>query len=143
MMSLSLRVETNPYANAVNGRAGAGRAGTTAEFVPAGLQQAAKPQMSAPIAAPANIGSLLALQMVDDALQSRKKAVRRGKTLLDTLDAIKTDLLVGRVDPERLDGLMGMVGDARDRGDPELDGLLDDIELRVRVELAKFGRFAS
>jgi hypothetical protein len=36
---------------------------------------------------------------------------------------------------------MVLIGQARERNLPGLDGVLDDIELRARVELAKFGRY--
>lgn len=76
-------------------------------------------------------------------MQGKKKAVRRGQSLLDTLDEIKADLLVGRVSFERLDQLSTMLSEVRERSLPGLDAVLDDIELRVRVELAKFGRFPA
>jgi hypothetical protein len=38
---------------------------------------------------------------------------------------------------------MLLIGQARERNLPELDPILDDIELRARVELAKFGRFPA
>ena len=69
--------------------------------------------------------------------------MRRGNQLLDTLDEIKTDLLVGRVSEGRLNQLMALISQARERSDPALDGLLDDIELRARVELAKRGMFPA
>ena len=94
-----------------------------------------------PTQAMTGMESILALQAVDEPLSGKKKAVRRGASLLDELDAIKTDLLVGRVSAERLDGLVGMLAELRDRTMPGLDSLLDDIDLRVRVELAKFGRY--
>jgi len=90
----------------------------------------------------AGLDAILALQGVEDALSApRRKAVKRGHGLIDGLEAIRADLLVGRVDPSRLDSLMAMVNEARSRSIPALDAVLDDIELRVRVELAKFGRF--
>ncbi|MEO5806891.1 flagellar assembly protein FliX [Devosia sp.] len=138
-----MRIDGNPYTSAVNGRSSAGRAAAGAEFIPAGMQPPAKVQNTAPLSSTANIASLLSVQLVDDALHSRKKAVKRGKSLLDTLDQIKADLLLGRVGEGRLDGLMTMVNEAREQSDPELDALIDDIELRVRVELAKFGRFTD
>jgi hypothetical protein len=61
--------------------------------------------------------------------------------MLEQMEAIKADLLVGQVSADRLDQLVGMIGEARSRSEPALDAVLDDIELRVRVELAKFGRF--
>jgi hypothetical protein len=95
-------------------------------------------------AAPAqDIGSLLALQAVEDPTLKKRKLVRRGNQLLDTLDEIKTDLLVGRVSEGRLNQLMALISQARERSDPALDGLLDDIELRARVELAKRGLFPA
>jgi hypothetical protein len=36
-----------------------------------------------------------------------------------------------------------MLAEIRERSLPELDAVLDDIDLRVQVELAKFGRFPS
>lgn len=89
------------------------------------------------------IDAILALQAVDGPLEGRRKTVRRATSLLDTLDEIKADLLVGRVSVDRLDGLVTMLAELRDRSAPELDAVLDDIDLRVRVELAKFGRFPA
>jgi hypothetical protein len=94
--------------------------------------------------APASsLDALLALQAVDDPLQKRKKAVRRGQALLDTLNEVKADLLVGRVGEGKLNQLLSLIGQAREQTQPGLDAVLDDIELRARVELAKFERFAK
>lgn len=93
--------------------------------------------------AAAGIEAILALQAVDGPLSGRKKAMRRGASLLDMLDEIKTDLLVGRISADSLDRMAAMLSEARERSLPGLDALLDDIELRVRVELAKFGRFPA
>jgi hypothetical protein len=90
-----------------------------------------------------DIGSLLALQSVEDPLLKKRKLVRRGQQLLDTLESLKADLLVGNVGEDRLKQLMTLIGEARERSEPGLDGLLDDIELRARVELAKRGLFPT
>jgi len=95
--------------------------------------------MASGATAAAGIDALLALQSVEDPTLKRKKQVRRATALLDTLEEIKADLLVGRVSEGRLDQLMALIGQAREGGDPRLDALLDDIELRARVELAKRG----
>lgn len=96
---------------------------------------------TASMAPAAGIDALLALQGAEDPMLKRKKAIRRGTALLDTLEAVKADLLVGRVSEGRLNQLMALIGQARERGEPQLDALLDDIELRARVELAKRGVF--
>lgn len=98
---------------------------------------------SQPLVPSTGIGALLALQAVEDPLFARKKAVRRGNALLDTMETIQADLLLGRVSEGRLNQLMVLIGQARERNLPELDPILDDIELRARVELAKFGRYPS
>jgi hypothetical protein len=49
--------------------------------------------------------------------------------------------LLGRVSEGRLNQLMVLIGQARQSRVPGLDAVLDDIELRARVELAKFGRY--
>lgn len=97
---------------------------------------------SAPAATP-TIDSLLALQSVEDPLLARRKAIRRGTALLDALEGIRADLLTGRVGEGRLNGLIALVGTVRERAEPALDSLLDDIELRARVELAKLGRILA
>lgn len=91
----------------------------------------------------AGIDAILALQGVDDPLYARRKAVKRGQTMLDILEDMKADLLVGRVSASRLQGLMNVIAQVRAKSDPDLDALVDDIELRARVELAKLGRFPS
>ena len=49
----------------------------------------------------------------------------------------------GEVGEGRLNQMMALVTQARDEIDPALDALIDDIELRVRVELAKRGRYPA
>lgn len=94
------------------------------------------------MAAATGIDAILALQAVEDPLSGpRRRAVKRGASLLDMLDTIKADLLVGQVGPERLDQLVALLAEARDQAEPGLAAVLDDIDLRVQVELAKLGRF--
>lgn len=91
-----------------------------------------------------DLASLLALQGVpaeEDPRDRRRKAVHRGLDLLDVLEGVKLDLLGGGVASERLERLVQMLGQRRPSGDEGLDALVDEIELRARVELAKFGRF--
>lgn len=89
------------------------------------------------------IQALLALQEVDDPLTGRRKAVARGHDLLDTLENVKTDLLAGRISPERLGRLTQMLERRQATGDAQLEQVIDEIELRARVELAKLGHFGD
>ena len=92
----------------------------------------------------ASIDSLLALQEAPDPLARKKKAIRRGTDMLDILDDMKIGLLAGTISESELARLMRTVEDRRDGiPDPDLEGILDEIELRARVELAKHGRIAA
>jgi len=86
------------------------------------------------------IDALLALQGFDDPLERRRRAVKRGRTALDALDALKLGLLTGALETGTLAALKSVVAELADRtGEPELDTVLAEIELRVGVELAKIG----
>jgi Class II flagellar assembly regulator len=138
--SRAMRIENTARSSSVTSRSGVSRHGGGGFFV---AEEPAAGQVASaqPLAASAGIGALLALQSVEDPLFARKKAVRRGNALLDTLETIKADLLLGQVSEGRLNQLMVLIGQARERNLPDLDPILDDIELRARVELAKFGRY--
>lgn len=88
--------------------------------------------------APATIEGLFALQEVADALVGRRRAVARGKALLDRLDELRLGLLAGVLPRARLHELERL---AREQAplvdDPHLSEVLAEIELRVAVELAK------
>ncbi|HLG88338.1 MAG TPA: flagellar assembly protein FliX [Alphaproteobacteria bacterium] len=104
----------------------------------------AKPTSMATVTgtAPAGaIDTLLAVQEAESALERRNRARRRASDLIDGLDQIRDGLLAGGISPDRLDNLAAMVAARRDEADdPRLSELLDEIELRVQVELAKLGR---
>ncbi|MFN9541577.1 MAG: flagellar assembly protein FliX, partial [Alphaproteobacteria bacterium] len=68
----------------------------------------------------------------------RQRAVRRGRDMLDMLDEIRRGLLEGAVSASTLKRLAGLANTKReDFVDPGLSQVLDDIDLRARVELAK------
>lgn len=138
-----LRIDTSNRTSGIGRGSAAGRSGSGVDFVPAGAGAPARVAGNVPVQSATGIDAILALQAVDGPLTGRKKAVRRGAALLDMLDEIKADLLVGHVSADQLDRMAAMLSDMRERSLPALDALLDDIELRVRVELAKFGRFPA
>ena len=91
-----MRVENTARANGPTPRSGVGRS-TAGGFFVAEEPQAAHVASAQPAAATSGIDALLALQAVDDPLLGRKKAIRRGTALLDTLEQIKADVLIGQV----------------------------------------------
>jgi hypothetical protein len=99
----------------------------------------AKPQAGAPtLRTIGGIDALVALQSYDDPVERRRRAVGRGRAALDILEEIKLGLLAGSLDPSNLNRLRVAAEQLKDRcGDPGLDEVLSEIELRVGVELAK------
>ena len=97
---------------------------------------------SAPKAA-ANIDALLALQGIEeDPTERRRRSVQRGKGALDVLDDLKIGLLSGNFDASTVTRLRDAAANLKSSsGDPGLDAVLSEIELRVEVELAKAGQF--
>lgn len=74
----------------------------------------------------------------------REAAGRYGIDLLDRLTALRMEVLEGRVSASRLTALAHAI--RKDRapcGDLRVDEILDAIELRVEVELAKLDEVAS
>ena len=129
------------YRPAVSTRAASRTQGSGAAFHLDAESAAPRAASIANAEATTPLDALLALQSVEDPLLAKRKTVRRGLALIDTLDAVRSDLLVGRIGEGRLNQLVVLIGQVRDRTDPQLDAIIDDIELRARVELAKLGRF--
>lgn len=137
-----MRIDTNQRVGNLGSRSATARSSSSPFFVNDG-STAAESRPATAIAPATSLDALLALQAVEDPLLKKKKLVRRGTQLLDTLEDMKADLLTGRVSESRLNQLMAVLGQVRDKADPRLDALLDDIELRARVELAKRGLFPA
>jgi Class II flagellar assembly regulator len=92
--------------------------------------------------ATASIDALLAMQGVEDPVERRKRSVQRGKRALDVLDDLKIGLLSGNFDASTVSRLRDAAANLKSSsGDPGLDSVLSEIELRVEVELAKAGQF--
>lgn len=99
-------------------------------------------------AVPAKVGAmsglmgmdaLLALQGEEDVLTGRRRRqIKRSHSILDALDEVKVGLLGGDLDSQTLQKLRGMVAEQReDVDDLGLQSILDHIETRAAVELAK------
>lgn len=95
------------------------------------------------VASVMGVEALLALQDVGGPLERKRRAVSRAGRILDVLDEIKVALLDGQLNLAQLDRLRRAVRDERaGTDDPKLEGVLDDIELRAAVEIAKLEQAA-
>ena len=113
-----------------------GRPAPTPGFRLSGPASAAPPS---PASAPSATGALLGLQDIAlPAADRRRRAIRRGQSLLDRLDELRRGLLDGAVPLAALQGLRSELGRAAGLdGDARLRGLLDAIDVRCAVEIAK------
>ncbi len=89
-----------------------------------------------------SLQGLMALQeVVEPATIRRQKATKRGFRLLDALGGLRVGLLGGKLDELALANLRQGLDEARENhDDPDLGRILNSIETRAAVELAKLGR---
>ncbi|MBU1376659.1 MAG: flagellar assembly protein FliX [Alphaproteobacteria bacterium] len=84
------------------------------------------------------VEALLALQDVESPTERKRRSVKRAGRLLDELDGLKVALLGGELSQGQLDNLARAVREQRaGTDDPKLEAVLDEIETRAAVELAK------
>lgn len=100
-------------------------------------------KQTSPISGMTNVSSLdaiFATQMVDESEEHerRKKIIKRGHTLLDKLEEIRTALLNGVISMDKLIEISRLVKEQKTIcEDQRLLDIIAEIELRVEVELAK------
>ena len=82
---------------------------------------------------------ILSVQGVPSDLTERQRHMRNAELTLDALDALRNGLLMGEVPSYLLHDIERRMSDMRAHtSDPDLIDVLEDIELRAAVELAKF-----
>lgn len=112
-----------------------------ATFTPSEAETPRQAAAGAGLRAIGGIDALMALQGVgglEDPVERRKYAVKRGRVALDVLDELKIGLLGGTLSPATLTKLKSAAGILKDgSGEAGLDSVLAEIELRVEVEIAK------
>ena len=89
------------------------------------------------------VDALLAIQEVDDATTGggNARGLKWGGEVLDRLEAVRLGLLSGGIPIAELRSISELVERQRENvTDAGLQALLDEIELRARVELAKYER---
>ena len=86
----------------------------------------------------APVGALLSVQEVGDGEEKSHQEFRNADEMLKLLDELRHGLLAGTVPPGRLRRLSLLANSTRGQfADPRLAGILSEIELRAKVELAK------
>ena len=89
------------------------------------------------------VSSILAVQQTADATdhKSRGLMMQHGNDLLDRLEQIRLSILAGTISKDRLQELARRLRERKSASDdPRLNDLIDEVELRVEVEIAKFTR---
>ena len=127
---------TSPIGPSTRQPSGAGRTAAAPGF---SLSGPASTTMATPAHAPAAAAALLGLQDIGPTpAERRRRGIRRGGLLLDRLDQLRLGLLDGAVPLTALQGLRAELAGAIELdGDERLRGLLDAIDVRCAVELAK------
>ena len=132
-----MRVERPSGPNAVSGGKTVRHGGSEGFTLSEGAA-ASEPTAKTGVRTIGGIDTLIALQGVEAPAERRRRAVARGRTALDALDALKIGLLSGEVDAGMVARLKSAMSGLKDgSGDPLLDEVLAEIDLRVEVELAK------
>ena len=139
----------------VNGPGAAGAAGASrgarpqsaaGGFSPITTQATSETSITSHVSGVNSLEALIALQEVGGPLERRRKAVSRAGLILDTLEELKVDMLDGTIAPQSAQKLVRLAREQRSlTDDPRLESLLDEIETRAAVELAKLemGRVAA
>jgi len=128
-------------------RRSAGSTSSSSSFQVSDAVEQPRAQTVASPGAIASVESILTLQGMDDSTNGRSRGLAHGQHLLDMLDEVRDGLLAGGIPRATLNRLATAVGKRQEGfADPKLQSVLDEIELRARVELAKLeqsDKFAS
>lgn len=110
-------------------------------FAPAGAGATAETSAASRAGAAGAVGSLdalLALQETGGPLERRRRAVRRADRLLDGLDGLRLAMIDGAPAASALERLLQAGREQREHTEDQgLESLLDQVDLRAAVELAK------
>lgn len=136
-----MKIEGPDKARGVSSAGKKGKAGETDGSFGSMLSGGAERASSA--AAPSSIAMvdvLLAVQGADDPAQraARRRMVGRADSMLALLDNIRMGLLTGGLTVGQVIDIADIVASHREKvTDPQLTALLDEIDLRAQIEIAK------
>lgn len=85
-----------------------------------------------------SLDTMLSIQQLTEEEARRKKVVGKAHEALNQLEKLRHSLLMGQIPAYVLRNLSNILAEHRERlVDPRLNEVIDDIELRAAVELAK------
>lgn len=84
-----------------------------------------------------SVAMLVTLAAADPMIERRRKQAVDAQRGIDMLDGLHRELVAGVVSPERLQAIVEWSESFQASEDPTLAAILADIDVRVRVELAK------
>lgn len=88
----------------------------------------------------ASIDALLTLQEAPTSSEGRSKGLHRANLMIESLEELRRGILLGRIPMIKLQALAETARQRKNAvGDPALQEILLQIELRAEVELAKLG----
>lgn len=115
-------------------------AATDASFGDFMAQETQSPATSQGAQSIAQVDALLAIQGAEDptAGEARKRAKKRSLVILDELEKVRMAMLGGNLTVGHMIDIADVVASHREKiMDPALTGIMDEIDLRAQVELAK------
>jgi hypothetical protein len=107
------------------------------QYVQGGVSETSGAQATQSIA---QLDALLAAQETEDPAQqsARKRAYVRADSILDKLEEVRLKMLVGNLTVGHMVDVADVVASHREKiDDPQLVAIMDEIDLRAQVEIAK------
>lgn len=139
-----MKIEGPSKSQKTSGAKGASKTGKTdgtfGAMVTGGTNETTGAGQTQSIAA---VDALLAVQAADDPTEGKtKRRMReRGEDLLSKLDEIRLGLLTGNMTVGHVLNIADVVASHREKvSDPKLSSVLDEIDLRAQIEIAKMRR---
>ena len=103
------------------------------------LDEPSETASSQGVSGASSVMGVLGVQEIDDALAQASRGKLRALDILDRLEDLRIELLSGAISRDKLTQLSQVVSARRaEVTDPRLAEVLDEIDLRAQVELAKY-----
>lgn len=135
-----MRITNQNRAASVSKKRNSKQVGSSGDFQPVADEDVAEVNVAAPLSPMqpvAAIDSILAIQEVDQK-QNQKNAVARSREMLTLLEEIRIGLLSGHIPENKVHKLSELADEERQAfEDKGLNNVLDEVNLRAQVELAK------